>query len=256
MSAAALCERERPPDAIVLPDRACHLWSARVKDVLDHPRELGEVLSPDEECRAARYRFSRPRARFVAARSMLRCVLSEYLGVDASQLRFDRDEGGKPSLAMQQGRGLCFNLAHSGELVLLGLAWRRAVGVDVEQVRSLSMTASVPRQFFSEGERSVLATCDPSVRPTAFLSLWTCKEAYGKARGVGLRPPILTLDDVLTTEGGAVTMPDRWSYRDSDGIWHIQRPFVAQGYLAAVVVAGGPSDARVAPEIEHFTFAP
>lgn len=254
MSVAALYERRRYlQGALELPDTGCHLWSARISDVRHRLPQFGEVLSLDEAQRAARYRFSRPRACFVAARTMLRCVLSRYLDMEASQLRFDHDEGGKPSLAVRQSRGICFNLAHSGDLILLAVARRRAVGVDMEHVRPLTMN-SVLRQFFSEGERDALAVCDPRHRHIALLSLWTCKEAYGKARGVGLRPPILKLDEALATDGGVEVLPERWSHSESGVTWHVQRPFIAEGYVAAVVVGGNLEGARPAPDFERFAF--
>jgi 4'-phosphopantetheinyl transferase len=60
------------------------------------------------------------------------------------------------------------------------------VGVDVEPVRAFPDAAAVVERFFSPRERQAYRACAPGERLAAFFTLWTRKEAYVKALGLGL----------------------------------------------------------------------
>ena len=58
-----------------------HVWRASLDVSEDRLRDLACTLAPDELDRAGRLRFARDRRRFIAARGMLRVLLSRYLDV-------------------------------------------------------------------------------------------------------------------------------------------------------------------------------
>jgi 4'-phosphopantetheinyl transferase len=138
--------------------------------------------------RAAEIRRSRPWAR---------AVLAGYLGVDPLAVRFRRGRWGKPYLV---GDALQFNLAHTGHQAVLAVS-DRAVGIDVEPAsRDLR---SVVHRCASERERRRLTDCSGAET----VAVWTLKEAYAKALGLGHR---LTFARVETV---ADPVPGRWSVR-------------------------------------------
>ena len=80
--------------------------------------------------------------------------------------------------------GLAVSISHSLRLVAVAASAIGPVGVDVEDVYERDV-AGLARRWFDRSELSWMRTqADPL---TAFLQLWTAKEAVGKALGQGLR---------------------------------------------------------------------
>ena len=224
-----------------LEDGQVHLWRWRL-DAGDPTRDAG-WLTPDESARAARYRFDLPCRRFVAARAGLRRILGGYLSIDDPQaLPFSAGPFGKPKLALSEQQWLRFNLAHTDDLALCAVCRDREVGVDVERVDGEAASASsmsyAIRHLCSPAERTFLKG-DSAEAGVRFLTLWTCKEAVGKARGTGLRPPVSSIDSILAP--ALPTLPEAWLQHDAGQLWWVARlePFPATlGALAVEVPAG------------------
>lgn len=80
--------------------------------------------------------------------------------------------------------GICFNLSHSGNLVVLALA-DTEVGIDVQEHRGYN--EKIARRFYHEKEIKMLeAVSDPIEREKLFYRIWTCKEGYIKYTGKGM----------------------------------------------------------------------
>jgi 4'-phosphopantetheinyl transferase len=69
------------------------------------------------------------------------------------------------------------------------VAWECAVGVDVENA-ARSAPLEIADRFFSTEEAASVRRLPASLRARHFLRLWTLKEAYAKARGLGLALPL------------------------------------------------------------------
>ena len=113
--------------------------------------------------------------------------LSQYLGKEPVELKFDYSSRGKPALTKHAGeKMLHFNLAHSDELMLLAVTRVCAVGIDVERLRPLADAEDIAERFFSARESMQLKTLPKASKLAAFFKLWTRKEAWLKATGAGL----------------------------------------------------------------------
>jgi 4'-phosphopantetheinyl transferase len=114
----------------------------------------------------------------------LRALLASYLDRPAADLRFARCDRGKPHLT---GGELEFNVSHSAGALLLALSRNVELGVDLEA--AARRTRSVPelaRRWFAPSEADALAALPSAQQHTAFLRLWTCKEAVLKCLGHGI----------------------------------------------------------------------
>ena len=120
---------------------AVHVWYATL-DVSAADLVIYEsLLSTHEQMRASRFHFDHDRRRFVAAHGILRQLLSRYVGHKPWKLRIECNTYGKPFLHSQPINGhVCFNLAHSQDMALYGVALDCAIGVDIECIRPLSTT--------------------------------------------------------------------------------------------------------------------
>ncbi|PYQ56058.1 MAG: 4'-phosphopantetheinyl transferase [Acidobacteria bacterium] len=203
------------------------MWEAR----LDAPAEprLESTLSADERARGDRFLLPRDGHRFRRGRALLRAILGEYLDEDPARLRIECGGHGKPRLA----GGRCqFNLSHSHDVMLVAVA-AACVGVDVERIRPLADPERVAERFFSDAERSALASVSPRRRPEAFFRCWTRKEAFVKATGRGLSVPLRAFDVGLDETQGRARLDVRG--HDEGGRWSLWGLPAAPGHCAALV---------------------
>ena len=210
------------------------VWTQSLSRTAEEVDFFRGLLSPDELERAGRFRFDENRREYIVARGTLRSLLAAYLCRPARDLTFVYSEYGRPSLMAESSAGtLNFNIAHSGNLVLLAFAYGRRVGIDVERVRRNFVTSEIAERFFSAAEREALRQLPEEERHEAFFRCWTRKEAFIKALGEGLSHPLHQFDVTLTPAAPAqllATRPDasevkRWM------LWDIPLP---GDYLAAL----------------------
>jgi 4'-phosphopantetheinyl transferase len=224
-----------PPDVRVCVDEV-HVWRAPLDCDASALEVFHATLDDDERARALRFRFDRDRAWFVAARGILRDILSRYLRHPASLIQFTYNEYGKPELVGDAG-SLRFNVSHSGGAALYAFARGREVGVDVELLRDDFASVEVAGRFFSAAEIRTLSLQQPHLLTRSFFNCWTRKEAYIKALGEGLSHPLDCFAVSLAPgEPARLISTDRDPSEAAD--WSIidLQPF--EGYAAALAVKG------------------
>lgn len=205
-----------------------HLWLARLGEITD-ARRLNEcrlLLSEDEREKQARFHFERDRHRYLVTRAMVRTVLSEYVDVPAKDWRYAANDYGKPSIApeLTSARGIEFNVSHTDGLVVLGVTRERAIGVDVENVRSRQVDIGIADRYFAPPEVAALRALPRERQQRGFLEFWTLKESYIKARGMGLSIPLDRFWFELSTglpvqfviDAALIDRADRWQIRQLD----------------------------------------
>ena len=186
------------PPEFSLPDNDIAVWRASLDCESAALRNLEATLLPDEISRADRFHFPRDRARFVAARGILRTLLGAYLKREPQSLNFRYGPQGKPKLEQTQGISLHFNLSHKEGLGVYAFARQRQLGIDVEAIATEFPGEDIARRFFSPRERQELVGLSPDLRAEAFFLAWTRKEAYIKAQGPGLHIKLDSFDVTLT----------------------------------------------------------
>jgi 4'-phosphopantetheinyl transferase len=227
-----------PPAKPVLARNEVHLWRTTVEvPALDFTR-IQRLLSSDERAKAAAFFFERDHHRFVVARGFLRAILSLYLNCTPTELHFKYTEYGKPSLASPHvNANLNFNLAHSGDLALYGITLQRAIGIDIEQIRHEFASEEIARHFFSVNEASRLLSIPAHDRPKAFFECWTRKEAFIKAKGIGLSLPLDQFDVSVSSNEPAMLLETRWD-KNERSRWSLRAIDVGPDYAATVAVEG------------------
>ena len=161
-----------------------HVWLARPPAVTPAALGISALLLSDEEReRAARFHFERNQREATVSRALVRTTLARYLGDEPSSFRYRLGPHGRPSL--DPPRALDFNATNHPELVACAVA-RETVGVDLEPLARGDEILEIATSVFSAPERAALAALDVSARRERAVSMWTLKEAYLKARGLGL----------------------------------------------------------------------
>ena len=80
-----------------------------------------------------------------------------------------------------------FSLSHSGDFVLCAVS-HSPVGCDIEEPRRYD--PEIVTRFFHPDEAALLLSLPEEQRPAAFYRLWTCKESFLKAIGLGFNLPL------------------------------------------------------------------
>ncbi len=171
-----------------------HVWLAFYDEISEERlhsayRELLDVAEKEQE---PRFYFARDRRRYLVTRALVRTVLSRYVSIDPREWIFSTNAYGRPDVVNAQARdaGLSFNISHTHNLIVLGVTRRRALGVDVENVRAREVSIDIADRYFAPREVAALAATPPHQQQYRFFEYWTFKEAYIKARGMGLSLPL------------------------------------------------------------------
>lgn len=153
--------------------------------------QLTTWLSESERERASDFRMKEDRVQFIAAHAFLRDVLSRYVPERGPET-WDYVIGpyGRPELAEQELRWLRFNLSHTGGLAACAVTQALDCGVDVERRDKRRNFLGMSRTAFSELEQANLRQIPEEERQARFYEIWTLKEAYIKAIGMGLSQPL------------------------------------------------------------------
>ena len=171
------------------------VWSA----ILCHDEvesiKLIPDLSADEHKRADRFLVEESRRQFIFSRAVLRQLLGACLNTTPSALSFCYHPHGKPFVYQS---GLCFNLSHSGQLLVIALARGCDVGVDVEWLHGRTDWSLLAERIFSSRELRELRALPASKQREAFFNGWTRKEAYLKATGEGLTDDLRAIEVTLS----------------------------------------------------------
>jgi 4'-phosphopantetheinyl transferase len=214
------------------------VWSVELERCRGATERLTAALAADELARVARFRFERDRRWFALRRGVLRTILGMYRDAAPEDLSFRQNEYGKPALC--EVAELQYSLSHSCGRMLLAVTADGPVGVDIECVRAQFATETVPEQFFAADEVTELRALAPSEQVAGFFNAWTRKEAYIKARGLGLSLPLQSFS--VTLAPGVPARLRRLAADDAQR-WTLRALEPAPGYVGALVAAG--NDVRV-----------
>lgn len=226
--------------AWLLPQNEIHVWKATKHTSMPALHQWEQWLSLDERARAQKFFFEKDRRQFTIARGGLRKLLGLYLDIAPGAVRFQYNAYGKPALDLPEhplGTRLQFNVSHSHELILYAFVLDRAVGVDVEYMRSDIEHEALAASNFSPYEQQALQRLPAHLRLEGFYNCWTRKEAYIKARGQGLSLP-LTLFDVNLAPGQPAALIDSREGPQERGRWSMRSLAPENNYAGALAVEG------------------
>jgi len=163
-------------------DREAHLWLAEPTATQGE-----ELLDPTERARHQRYLRAEDQQLFLSAHTFVRRVLSTYLPTAPQDVHLEVDPHGRPEIA---GRPLRFSLSHAPGIVACLVTRSVDCGVDAEDTRRIDEPVEIAKSVFSLDEQRSLLDLEPSRLRARFFRIWTLKEAYVKARGLGLALPL------------------------------------------------------------------
>jgi 4'-phosphopantetheinyl transferase len=213
-------DNEPPRSGCELAPAEATVWFAQPEKLAspEQRARLLALLSDDEERRLAGFVFEKDRQLFLTAHALLRLALSRCADVDPEAWRFRVGSNGRPEIEWPPTR-LRFSLSHTRALAACVIAVDRDVGLDVEETAT-SGPLELGERVFSPREVNDLRLAPVALQRTRSYEYWTLKEAYLKARGLGLTLPLDSFSFYRDREGAWRIViekaigdtPDRWSF--------------------------------------------
>lgn len=209
------------------------VWTIHLGVPASSVSDAKQFLSPDELARTDAFRNEQAQRNYIIAHAALRQILASRLQLKPAELAFLNGPQGKPALAGTVAGRLEFNLTHSSNLALVAVTPGAEVGIDVETMRPMPDALRLAERFCSATESEALSALPVDEQAATFLNLWTRKEAFVKATGLGI---------VNTLARFEVTMGAEAKVKSIDGDprlaaqWTLHSFQPAPGYIAAVAV--------------------
>lgn len=209
-----------------------HLWFANDQEISDSKLIANylSILSDTERQQQERFYFEIHRHQYLITRALVRSTLSLYIDeIEPDQWTFTKNPYGKPLIGNALSLPLKFNLSHTQGRIVMGITLSGDLGVDIEQslrkdqYLDEDQYLDIAEHFFSIQEHTQLYTQPKVHRKDRFFDLWTLKEAYIKAYGMGLSIPLeqfsfeFAKDDTLQFHANKQwqTAPDNWLFWQS-----------------------------------------
>ena len=195
----------------------------------------GGLLSPEERERQARPTIEKRRREVLLTRALVRSVLSSYTGADPLSWRFDVGERGRPFV---EGLPFDFNISHTEGLIVCLVGEAGATpGVDVEFMSRRGQLDEVAEHFFAPRECADLRMTAEAGKRRRFFTYWTLKEAYIKARGLGLALPLDAFWFDLAGERPKIIFDRR--IEDEPAAWSFETMSLSDDHFCAVALRTG-----------------
>jgi len=220
----------------LLESSALHLFKIDLQKLKNsNAKKLFHYLTDLERNRIEQYRFERDQLCFGIARAAVKLIFEKQLKLDKTQFSIEIQEYGKPCI--QNNRGLHFNISHSGNIILIGIAFHYEMGVDVEVKNNEIDHIDLSKSVFSLDEHAELKILEKNRVVEGFYNCWSMKESFIKALGLGLQIPLdqfsvdffhSTNESQLKHVAWDVTLVQKWKTLNLD---------IKDGYAAAYTCA-------------------
>jgi 4'-phosphopantetheinyl transferase len=154
---------------------------------------------------------------------LLAKMVCRISGYPVSSISIHRYSNGKPFLP--DFPNLHFNISHTDNIAVLAIN-SRPIGIDIERVTPARM--AIADRFFSKDEKEMLNQCpSESERDKLFFELWTARESFVKAIGIGIFSSMEQFAPQQNASGWQVT-------QEGTGQWNIRHYKFMSDYIVAL----------------------
>lgn len=148
--------------------------------------QLEHLLSPAERDFAVNLTEPAERRHYASRRAFQRlfvAAVAEWKGsMDQLPLTHARDQ--RPVCPLLPG--ICLSFSTAGDTAMAAASRQPLMGVDIERLRIIPNALQLAERFFHSNELAGLQSTPGNERSTAFIRLWSAKEACLKALGKGI----------------------------------------------------------------------
>lgn len=199
-----------------------HLWVVNVSEKYWKAgifERLLNCVSAEKREKINRFLHIDDRRRCLIGDVLIRSWVQAKIGPENGNLVFTLNPYGKPLLSSLD---LSFNISHSGCWVA-AIFHRDPVGVDIERIAPIDY--DIARTCFSADEYESFCRRREDEKLTCFYDLWTIKESYMKAVGMGMALLMRSFTVSIDNEG-AIAVKGANVERE----WHFRQYAIDGGY--------------------------
>lgn len=158
-------------------------------------RKLYDCASQERKTKTDKFVFRKDKLLSLTAEALLKKALSD-IGITDCDIRYS--EYGKPYSA---GKDIFFSLSHSEKAVMCAVS-EMEIGADTEKITAFE--PGIAERFFHRKESEMLLNAPNSEKAELFFRLWTLKESFTKALGLGMSQPFNSFFIDITKEPATV----------------------------------------------------
>lgn len=157
-----------------------------------HLPTLEAWLSCEEKTKAKGFTGEVLKSRYIISHGILRLLLSKYLLAEPVDIQYDYNEFGKPFC--RNNTKLYFNMSHSNQYVCYVFSESAVVGIDLEYKKEIPELERFLSEIATPQEILALSTIKRAEKMNYVYKIWTIKEAFLKALGLGLSSSLLEIE--------------------------------------------------------------
>ncbi|NWF98178.1 MAG: 4'-phosphopantetheinyl transferase superfamily protein [Nitrospirae bacterium] len=215
-----------------------HVWEINLGSDLSKVEKYLPILSDEEKKKASAFRFSDDRERYIISHAVLRLLLSKYSGEKPEEIVFYNNNYGKPYIMLNPDLPkIFFNISHSHKMAVIAISNGYEIGIDIEYLLRKINFEDIARRFFSNIENKKLNSLSGNLRKEAFFRCWTRKEAYLKAKGVGISGSFKSFEVSIFPEENPEIIAIDGQHSDEDN-WSLFDIIHIHNYIGAIAVKG------------------
>ncbi len=130
--------------------------------------------------KVSRYSNYKNKALSLASEVLLNYAITKQYPEIQIPVSYKKNNYGKPYF---ENNNIFFNISHSGNYAVCALS-NQEIGIDIEKIRDINATG-LSRKVFSDLEKKYFECSKNPIDD--FFRIWTLKESYMKARGLGFK---------------------------------------------------------------------
>ncbi|MDF2503344.1 4'-phosphopantetheinyl transferase superfamily protein [Clostridium sp.] len=146
---------------------------------------LFKYVSEEKSQRLSKFKITDDKKRGVLGELLVRYLICDNLKIKNNEINFTNNKYGKPFI--KDYIGLEYNISHSNQLVVCAVG-DYGVGIDIEYIKNVELGAA--NYLFAKHEYEVFNSLPEHKKLEYFYSVWTLKESFIKAKGLGLSIPM------------------------------------------------------------------
>jgi len=179
------------------------------------------------------YQSEKLNQRLLKLRHEIQHVLARERGVKVS---YKAESSGKPFLMFDTRRSqVGISISRSQGFGLVAIAEDAEIGCDIEQIRPIAEWRVIGERYLAQSECAWLLQDCGADRDARFMRLWTLKEAYLKAVGVGLLAPLSSFE-VAIGEWPCAALTKALGLDPGEAEWTLHSFQSGQDHVAAIAV--------------------
>lgn len=193
-------------------------------------------LSKQELSEYESFGIQERRNQYLISRWLSKSLLGSLLGISAIDVSTTKGPLGKPYLEDKlNSLKIDFNISHTKEITLVGIAHQMQIGVDVEKIVEKKKSNDLAGRFFMPSEAKWQAEGSSAQEQVSrFFRIWSMKEAVIKAIGGGVFQNIKQV--TLQEENGSLILrssTEPWSLKEN---WQLFELKEIEGHACSVAI--------------------